>query len=217
MDEQQLVSSMDFSEAELVDVSRSHLYSLLALGFGFPGEEAEESQGELWELAEALYPDLGLDKKPVALTAPHIESLYINVLDGHDRHRACRPYESAWSGSEDPKHRWEVKAFYQFFGLNVEQEKNEFPDHIVHQLEFMHFLAARGVEAGREESEDPNGRGHYLRAQKDFLERHLQWVPAFCEALEKKTDEPFYVQLARVTARFVQDDLDWVREEIQEA
>jgi DMSO reductase family type II enzyme chaperone len=211
--EQSVGDNMLLSDSELVDVSRSRMYKLLALAFGFPGKELQESQQELWDSAEAFCPGLGLNRDPAELTGPHFESLYINVFDGHAPDKACRPYESAWSDGDKVKHQWEVKAFYRFFGLDINEESKELPDHIVNELEFMHFLATRGVEADRVESKDPNGREHYLRAQKDFLERHLHWMPAFCEALEKKTDELFYVQLARITARFVKDDLEWVREQ----
>jgi DMSO reductase family type II enzyme chaperone len=211
--EQSVEDNMLLSDSEMVDVSRSRMYKLLALAFGFPGKEQQESQQELWDFAETFCPDLGLNREPAELTSPHFESLYINVLDGHAPDQACRPYESAWGDGDKVKHQWEVKAFYRFFGLDMTEENKELPDHIVNEFEFMHFLATRSVEAGRKESKDPNGREHYLRAQKDFLERHLQWMPAFCEALEKKTDELFYTQLARITARFVKDDLEWVREQ----
>lgn len=211
--EQSVGNDMLLSDSELVDVSRSRMYKLLALAFAFPGKELQESQQELWDFAETFCPDLGLNREPAELTGPHFESLYINLLDGHAPDQACRPYESAWSGSDKVKHQWEVKAFYRFFGLDMNEKSKELPDHIVNEFEFMHFLATRSVEAGRKESKDPNGREHYLRAQKDFLDRHLQWVPAFCETLEKKTDELFYIQLARITVRFVKDDLEWVREQ----
>ena len=201
------------SDEEQVDIGRSRMYKLLALGFGFPGKELQETQQELWDFAKTLYPDLRLSSESSDITSQHFESMYINVFDGHAPGQACRPYESAWSGNDRIKHQWEVKAFYSSFNLEMSERNNEFPDHIVNEFEFMHFLVTRAIEAGRENSQDPNGPEQYLHAQKDFLERHLQWVPAFSEALEKKTDEPFYIQLARVTARFVKDDLEWVREQ----
>jgi TorA maturation chaperone TorD len=90
------------------------------------------------------------------------------------------------------------------------------PDHIVNELEFMHFLAFLAVEASRGQLGDSVGRGQYVHAQKDFLERHLsQWIAKFCEALQEKTDEQFYLQLAVLTAQFVKDDLEWVRDQYE--
>ena len=106
--------------------------------------------------------------------------------------------------------QWEVKQFYTLFGLEPDKAKNELPDHIVNELEFMHFLSHQAVEASRGLLGDPDSKRRFVHAQKDFLERHLvQWVPKYCAALREKL-EPFYLQLAALTARFIDDDLDWV-------
>jgi hypothetical protein len=100
--------------------------------------------------------------------------------------------------------------------LDLNEKTRELPDHIVNELEFMHFLAHLAVEAGRGQLGGSVGRGQYVHAQKDFLERHLgQWIAKFCEALQEKTDERFYVQLAVLTAQFVKDDLEWVRDQYE--
>jgi DMSO reductase family type II enzyme chaperone len=110
--------------------------------------------------------------------------------------------------------QWEVKKFYRAFGLDLNEKTREMPDHIVNELEFMHFLAHLAVKAGRGQLGSRVGRGQYVHAQKDFLERHLgQWIGKFCEALQEKTDERFYLQLAVLTAQFVEDDLEWVRDQ----
>jgi DMSO reductase family type II enzyme chaperone len=112
--------------------------------------------------------------------------------------------------------QWEVKKFYRAFGLDLNEKTHEVPDHIVNELEFMHFLAFLAVEASRGQLGDSVGREQYVHAQKDFLERHLgQWTAKFCEALQEKTDEQFYVQLAILTAQFVKDDLEWVRDQYE--
>jgi DMSO reductase family type II enzyme chaperone len=112
--------------------------------------------------------------------------------------------------------QWEVKKLYQIFGLELNKETNELPDHIVNELEFMHFLSHQAVEAGRGLLGGGDSRKQYVHAQKDFLERHLsQWVPKFCKALQEKIDEPFYLNLAALTEQFVMDDLEWVQEQYE--
>jgi len=204
------------TDADLVDVNRSRLYRLLALGFGFPRRELQEAQGELWQLADTLYPELKLSREERNLLTSEIESLYINVLDGHAPGKECRPYETAWRDDDRSMAQWEVKKFYGTFGLALNEKTREMPDHIVNELEFMHVLAHLAVAAGRGKFGDNVGRGRYVHAQKDFLERHLcRWIPEFCQALQEKTDEPFYNQLAVLTAQFVEDDLAWIRDQFE--
>jgi len=209
MSGQAALEMANLTDEELIDINRSRLYRLLALGFGFPGKELNSSQAELREVAATLYPDLDPGERNVNLLAGRIESLYINVIDGHDQKRACRPYETAWRSGDRSMQQWEVKQFYTLFGL--EKANNELPDHIVSELEFMHFLSHQAVEASRGLLGGGDSMRRFVHAQKDFLERHLlQWVPKYCAALQEKLDEPFYLQLAALTARFIDDDLDWV-------
>jgi len=199
------------TDEELIDVSRSRLYKLLALGFGFPGKELQAAQAELREIAATLYPDLDPGERDADLLAARIESLYINVIDGHDQKQACRPYETAWRSGDRSMQQWEVQQFYTLFGLEPDKAINELPDHIVNELEFMHFLSHQAVEASRGLLGNSDSKWWYVHAQKDFLERHLlQWIPKYCAALQEKIDEPFYQQLAALTSRFIDDDLDWV-------
>jgi putative dimethyl sulfoxide reductase chaperone len=212
-------SALDISkltQEDLVDVNRSRLYRLLALGFEFPSDESHGAQAELSGLAAALYPELELIQQDVDLRAPEIESMYINVIDGHDQKNSCRPYETAWRDGDRSMQQWEVKKLYQVFGLELNREINELPDHIVNELEFMHFLSHQAVEAGRGLLGGGNSRKQYIHAQKDFLERHItRWVPKFCSALREKITEPFYRDLAALTANFVMDDLEWMQEQYE--
>ncbi len=217
MTAQAALKMTELTDEDLVDVNRSRLYKLLAQGFSFPSEELSAAQAELRELATALYPDLELNQQDVNLLSPEIESFYINVIDGHDQKKECRPYETAWRKGERSMQQWEVKKMYQMFGLEPNPELNELPDHLVNELEFMHFLSHQVVEAGRGLLADGDSRKQYVHAQKDFLERHLSlWVPKFCTALQEKISEPFYLNLAAITARFIMDDLEWVREQYED-
>ncbi len=108
----------------------------------------------------------------------------------------------------------EVSEFYNCFGLRMSQQegKREFPDHISAELEFLHFLTFKEADAMKTgDNEALNG---YIKAQKDFLERHLmQWVPEFCKKLQKSARMPLYPLLAEITSRFVEAELSIVSKE----
>ncbi len=206
-----------FSDDQLIDVHRSRLYKLLSLGFGFPGEALQEGQQELWQLADKLYPDMCLSSEPTDLLSQNVQSWYINVIDGHSKAMSCQPYESAWVREDRASRQLEVKKFYYFFGLDLSKAVRELPDHIAHELEFMHYLAHQALRAGTTSTGDgTDRRAQYVHAQKDFLEQHLsRWVPRFCNALKKQVEVPFYEQLAEFTAHLVEDDLEYIREQFQ--
>ncbi|WJW74907.1 molecular chaperone TorD family protein [Thiohalobacter sp. IOR34] len=197
-----------------VDINRSRLYQLLALGFSFPGRLLLAATPELYALGTTLYPDLGL-KDLVQPDLPALENDYINRFDGVDQKAYCKPYEALWLDGDRAQQQWEVKKFYHFFGLAMNGEGQEMPDHLALELEFMHVLVYRSVVAARQDAsvvKDANGPSQYLHAQRDFLERHLgRWLPAFCDGLQTGEAHPFYRALARLAGRFVSDDLEWIR------
>jgi DMSO reductase family type II enzyme chaperone len=101
----------------------------------------------------------------------------------------------------------EVTRFYNHFGLSLGGESRELPDHITTELEFMHFLTFQEVSALQREKE----RGPYLRAQRDFLQRHLaRWVPQVRVLAEKQRAVPFCLGLVGLTEVFVLADLAYV-------
>ncbi|MFQ5644474.1 MAG: molecular chaperone TorD family protein [Thiogranum sp.] len=211
-----LPDQADMSSETKVDITRSRMYHLLALGFSFPDGRLGAALPELQALATILYPDIGISADSAGLASAQLEAEYINVFDGQEQKRCCKPYEGQWLQDDRARRQWEVKKFYSIFGLRLNEQRNEMPDHISHELEFMHFLSYQMVASGSAGRSRANGdRTEQLRlAQKDFLERHVsQWVPEFCRHLPEKTRLPFYLQLAELTGRFVIDDLHWIRGE----
>jgi len=203
-----------------VDVIRSRMYYLLSLAFSFPDKKLQDVQAELWELAATFYPEMEINKKVINnVSSDEMEAEYINVFDGHEQKKYCKPYEGLWEDADRAKRQWEVKKFYQFFGLGLNKEINEMPDHIMYELEFLHYLNYRMIEAGNvenmEKASESNQPENYLQAQKDFLERHLSaWVDEFCSLLQEKTTLAFYDQLARVSRQFIADDVEWVQQQL---
>lgn len=63
----------------------------------------------------------------------------------------------------------ELLRFYHFFGLKLSEERRDFPDHFVTELQFMWHLVHLEAEAA-ERGEDPSP---FRAAQRDFLERHV--------------------------------------------
>lgn len=97
----------------------------------------------------------------------------------------------------------EVKNFIESTGLKVESELNLLPDHISVELEFMHLLANREVEA-REEGDNETA-AQCIKMEKEFLERHLtSWVPAFCDSVISSAQNSFYREMAELTKSFLQ-------------
>ncbi len=220
-------TAVQITPEQEIDITRSRFYYLLALGFSFPAEQLRSCRSELQELADTLYPALnlnalGLDVSGKQDDEAELEAEYINVFDGIEQKQYCKPYEGQWLEADRVKRQWEVKKFYNFFGLAIDSKTNEMPDSLAMELEFMHFLAYRSanaqsvIDAAQPSANDANQTEHYLRAQLDFMARHLsQWVPNFCEKLKDKTSVPFYVQLAQLTEKFITDDLEWLKENVE--
>ena len=85
-------------------------------------------------------------------------------------------------------------------------ESRELPDHITTELEFMHFLTFREVallQGGQD-------RVPYLRAQRDFLQRHLaRWVPQVRAQAEQQKAAPFFLGLIGLAEAFLLADLSY--------
>jgi DMSO reductase family type II enzyme chaperone len=106
-----------------------------------------------------------------------------------------------------------VGECYGEVGLEVAAGFNGTPDHIAAELEFMHFLAIKGLEALADGDE---ARARYFRQkQGTFLERHLAaWVPDFSRGVEEQAQTMFYRELAAVTRVFIESDFDRCREDL---
>lgn len=94
----------------------------------------------------------------------------------------------------------ELLRFYRWFGLQLAESPRELPDHLATQLEFLHFLAFREVEALRTGADAAALR----RAQRDFIARHPgRRVPALVAQLERLEAAPFFRALLEALARLL--------------
>ena len=92
----------------------------------------------------------------------------------------------------------ELVRFYNYFGLRI--TPGLMPDHVTVELEFMHYLAHQEAQAWQ----SGDDRESYLRAQRDFLERHLNgWWPLALAATQRQRPQRFYRSLMALVQRFL--------------
>ncbi len=100
----------------------------------------------------------------------------------------------------------DVRSFYEGEGLEVVIK--DAPDHIAMELEFMHYLVTKQIEAaGKENLQILQS---CLQKQQSFLQTHLaRWLPRFVKNVQENAQTEFYKKLAQLTEMFVQKDLMW--------
>jgi DMSO reductase family type II enzyme chaperone len=199
--------------------ARSRAYRLFAEALDYPDDELRESI-QTGTLAEALREVLAaLDPTLVdeidweglrdAGDGDDLEVEYTRLFDVGVSGPPCPLYGGLYGGAR-MKTMEEAVRFYNHFGLTLSESPRELPDHVTTQLEFLHYLAFREAEA-LGQGEDP---GAFMRAQRDFLERHPgKWVPKLCARLDQQDPMRFFPALARGLERF----LAHAHAELQEA
>jgi len=208
------------TDEEFQGAARSRMYRLLAGAFTFPEEAFHravlggEFLSEVLEIAAGLpYPLPLAEGEPlhaVLRSAPadyvEFQSEYVRLFDVGVPRPPCPLFGGLYLGSRRAAME-EVTRFYNHFGLSLGGESRELPDHITTELEFMHFLTFQEVSALQREKD----RAPYLRAQRDFLQRHLaRWVPQVRVLAEKQRAAPFFLGLVGLTEVFLLADLAYV-------
>ena len=192
--------------------SRSRMYGLLAGTFAFPDEELHEAirDGSLAAALVAIADSLPYRVGPIATAElssavePYVdfESEYIRLFDVGAAGPPCPLYGGVYLGDR-MKVMEEATRFYNFFHLRLSPEIRELPDHITTELEFLHYLTFRQAEI-EENGEDASS---LLRAERDFLARHLcRWVPKLKERLAKQSAAPFFMALVAFALAFFEAD-----------
>jgi DMSO reductase family type II enzyme chaperone len=207
------------TESEPVTASRSRLYQLLAMAFAFPDEDffnavaAGTFAAAVARPCAALPYDLhdltGLDLGGVAASYGDFESEYIRLFDVGVAGPPCPLYGGVYIGDR-MKNMEDATRFYNFFHLRLSPQMHELPDHITTELEFLHYLTFRETEL-RQQGQDP---GSLLRAERDFLARHLcKWVPRMQARLAKQECLPFFPALVRFALAFFNADQQYAATE----
>lgn len=206
--------------------ARSDAYAMLAIGFGYPGEDLFQGMSDglfasaLSAFIQREHPELGED---LAALAPQLiakaqsreeqEAEYLRVFETDLPKPPLSLYETSYSaGTSRAQLLLELNAFYRHFGLSIDSTFRELEDSLTAELEFMQFLAAKEWKASNGELRaEP-----YQLAQRDFLDRHLaRWLPKMAEAASN-CPSGFYRALATVASRFVAADLDHVTNLVEE-
>jgi DMSO reductase family type II enzyme chaperone len=195
------------ASAAAAALSRSGLYALLARALAFPQPDfhQETVSGHFRHgLAEALgglpyrlAVGASRDWQPTS-DYDAFQSEYIRLFEVGPRGHALCPLYSGHYGSDRLRAMEELVRFYNYFGLRI--TPGLMPDHVTVELEFMHYLAHQEAQA-RQASGD---RESYLRAQRDFLERHLtNWWPRAVAATQGERPQRFYRSLMALVQRFL--------------
>jgi len=116
------------------------------------------------------------------------------------------PYESTYmensSGLTSESAR-EIRKLYREEGLDMAIK--DMPDHLIVELEFLHFLMCRQVQAACDS--DPEAANRYSDKRRSFVENHLgRWISDFAGEVEKHAKTDFYKTLARLTESLVQGE-----------
>ena len=218
------------TETERRAANRSRLYSIFAEVFRYPDESfrRQAKQGELVQVFESLLAELPYpvafeedDKEALRLPSQveeeHVEVEFVRLFESGPGGPPCPLVEGAWR--EDRKVVLkELILFYNHFGLSyAEGAQDERPDHICLEMEFLHYLTFKEVQAIQNDA-DPSS---YRRAARDFLERHpLKWLGQVSERLEKilarlpedacREAIVFYLELVKLTCRFLGEERSYL-------
>lgn len=187
--------------------ARSLMYLLLRDALEFPDENvfdritSNSFWNEIMEVKSILpyhfpFTDEIFTEK---ISFEEFQSDYINAFEVGPGGPPCPLYEGLYY-PDRRKVMEELVRFYEHFSLTVNQSTHELPDHITVELEFMHYLTFMQVDAIKNER-NPSA---YLKAQKDFLERHLmRWIPKLKERTARVTLPSFYIHIISFLNEFI--------------
>ena len=103
----------------------------------------------------------------------------------------------------------DVRKRYRDAGLDTAKAFKDAPDHIGAELEFMHYLIYKEIEAFA--NSEIKLAIAFIQRQKSFLEDHLMaWVPEFTKSIIEHARNPFYLNLARATEMFLKENYEIV-------
>lgn len=219
----EMSSAMNVSRIESAMV-RSRIYALLAKGFRYPdvenfsqlaeGAYAEAIAGALNVCAAEKGGDFreSLAGLQTAGFRKDLEAAYISAFETNMPEPSISLYEGSHHlQGNKPGLLLELKSFYRAFGLTIADSENDLEDALTAELEFMQFLTAKQAQA----EEGALDKSPYVRAQRDFLQRHLAvWLPALEVDAESKLKHPFYRALTALANDFVAFDVKAVERDV---
>jgi TorA maturation chaperone TorD len=200
-------------------ISRSSVYRILASAFSLPRPET----GSLYEgLLEAHSALQGTEDPPEGMDAsespcfPELAKEHLRLFVGPG-HIPCAPYEAVHRKDRPAFERGlvmgpstaEVRRAYLAAGLDLSETYTDLPDHIVAEMEFMHFLCAEESRFEREGNRQEAAKMKGL--QREFHKNHLEpWVPDFADCVLRSTTSPFYEVAANVLKQFTKREAKYL-------
>ncbi|MDR5672488.1 molecular chaperone TorD family protein [Halalkaliarchaeum sp. AArc-GB] len=191
---------------------RGNAYKFLSVCYRLPDEEWRETMAAARNAS--IHPRL---EELVGTTPPDRDDLrvdYAKLFVGPFEVLAP-PYGSVYMeqhGRAMGESTLDVERRYREEGLDIGLD--EPADHIVAELEFLYYLVVNEAEALR--NDDLETAATYLEKQRSFLESHLgNWIGEFATNVAENATTEFYRTLGRETARFVDGDLNRIREQLE--
>jgi len=204
------MNTQDFLDLEYL---RMDAYRLLADGYHRPGPDLLDGTGKLKSCMERICSEaeqyISSMQSDIAGMAGEgtLEVDYARLFVGPFNLMAP-PYGSVYLEGERQvmgASTADVQQRYRAAGLDVDAGFKDAPDHIAAELEFMHFLIFKAMEAA-----DKGDADHVvvsLTNQQAFLEIHLgAWIHEFASKVVDNAATSFYRNLARATETFIKDD-----------
>lgn len=142
--------------------------------------------------------DHALDAMPRPIDQQNLDALAVDFADIYLVH-GCRatPTESPWidpEGLERQEPMFEVRRWYQHYGLDVVDWRKRSDDHLVLELRFLAHLCREAPD-----------RDMLLDAAR-FLDAHLlRWVPQFSARVASRCQTEFFAGLAILTDGYLDE------------
>jgi putative dimethyl sulfoxide reductase chaperone len=197
------------------EIRRADSYRLLAACFYEPQRELFLQENLFASLCRSL---TGTSAE-AALAAAHLQHLfasstqeellveYARLFVGPNQLVAA-PYGSCYLEKERVlmgESTLDALRSYREYGLTMDEDFKDAPDHVTVELEFQHFLLCKEIEALQ--NNQPEEAADYLGAHLAFSEKFLKkWIPPFTQAIIEGSASAFYQELARCLDLFIRDD-----------
>lgn len=200
---------------------RSELYGALALLYRHPSSIRADSLVKeriaVWKEAVSLlnFPNKAQLESSMDLLIKELEGVddknWVSIYEdcfSHTAHGTVSSYELE-HGEEhthrQPQQLGDIAAFYQAFGLKINEKIHERVDHLSVECEFMHFLLFKEAYALEQDGQE---KAEICRqASCRFLAEHLgKWAPSFALQLTKYAKEGLFKHLADFTLFFIVED-----------
>ncbi|HHT9154936.1 MAG TPA: TorD/DmsD family molecular chaperone [Candidatus Tripitaka sp. YC43] len=119
---------------------------------------------------------------------------------------ACHDCETAFlNGLPTGGALADVAGFYQAFSFPLASKKQDPPDHIATELEFLSFMFAK--EAKALFAGDKEARKTCLSARGKFVRDHMStWMPPFADGVAERIQNDFYIRAAALLVEALKEE-----------